>query len=114
MAVALFISSTHYRGDHIVDLFEHSIADTSMTEMDGYNPFKGKAPGNPDFFPYGKPGGGAPMLDGKGKYSLQRHRVDFAHERDSSAEIGKRRRAADEYLHELSEYSVLHQCCNLK
>ncbi|XP_067949486.1 uncharacterized protein [Watersipora subatra] len=74
---------------------------TNMTEMDGYNPFKGKAPGNPEFFPYGKPGGGAPLRDNNGKSHAQRRNVDFAHERDSSAEISQRRRAADEYLHEL-------------
>ena len=78
------------------------MSDTNMTEMDGYNPFKGKAPENPDFFPYGKPGGGAPLKDDKGKFQVQRKNVDFAHERDSSSEINKRRRAADEYLHELS------------
>lgn len=84
-----------------MDVFSN--LDTNMTEMDGFNPFKGKAPENPDFFPYGKPGGGAPMTDNKGRVNVQRHKVDFAREHDSSAEISRRKKAADEYLHELSE-----------
>ena len=74
--------------------------------MDGYNPFKGKAPDNPEFFPYGKPGGGAPLRDDKGRYQLQRRNIDFAHELDTSADITRRRKAADEYLQELSELST--------
>lgn len=73
-----------------------------MTEMDGYNPFKGRAPETTNYFPFGKPGAGAPKRDEQGKLAVNRRNIDFAHELDTSADITKRRRAADEYLRELS------------
>jgi len=71
--------------------------------MDGYNPFKGKAPENGNYFPFGKPGAGAPITDNFGRQKSNRHNIDFATELETSADIHKKRKAADEYLNELSK-----------
>lgn len=85
-----------------VHVCDFGFVDGNLTELDGYNPFKGRAPENPNYFPFGKPGAGAPITDSRGKPQVQRHKVDFNLEGETSADQGRRRRRAEEYLHELS------------
>lgn len=79
------------------------ITDSSTTELDGYNPFKGRVLETSSYYPFGKPGAGAPLRGQDGKLNVTRRNIDFAHELDTSADVQRRRKAADEYLHELSE-----------
>lgn len=75
-----------------------------MKEEASYDPFKSSIKdAGATYFPFGKPGGGAPLRNNDGRPLPQRRGVDFVRELDSSADKNKRRQAADEYLYELSE-----------
>lgn len=74
----------------------------STREDTTYDPFKSHiAEAGETYFPFGKPGGGAPIKSDQGGLLPKRRGVDFNRELDSSADINKRKQAADEYLVEL-------------
>lgn len=86
------------------------LVDASLEEA-AYDPFKSMSVDNVEpYFPFGKPGGGAPLKTEEGKVAPQRRGVDFAKELNGSAEEHKRKEAADKYLIELSMY----MCNNCK
>lgn len=78
-------------------------SDMALQE-EGYDPFKSSmTDSSTTYFPFGKPGGGAPLMTNEGRVAPQRRGVDFSRELDTSADVNKRRQAADEYLVELSK-----------
>ena len=87
-------------------VYDLPVLDASLEEST-YDPFKSMSvdSGN-TYFPFGKPGGGAPLKTEEGKVVPQRRGVDFVRELDSSAEVNKRKEAADQYLVELSMFAI--------
>ena len=83
------------------------ISDMALQE-EGYDPFKSSmTDSQTSYFPFGKPGGGAPMKSDQGRIVPQRRGVDFNRELDTSADKNRRKEAADEYLHELRKHTEL-------
>lgn len=73
-------------------------------QEEGYDPFKSSmTDSSTSYFPFGKPGGGAPMKTDQGRIQPLRRGVDFNRELDTSADVHRRKEAADEYLIELSK-----------
>lgn len=78
--------------------------DASLEEAT-YDPFKSMSVDSATtYFPFGKPGGGAPLKSDEGKVAPNRRGVDFNRELDTSADVKNRRDAADKYLVELSKF----------
>jgi len=57
-----------------------------------------------EYFPFGRPGGGAPLTMGDGKVAVQRRGLDFNRELDTSADKSRRKQAMDTYLHDLRKW----------
>ncbi|KAF6034022.1 hypothetical protein EB796_007670 [Bugula neritina] len=73
-------------------------------EEGSFDPFKSMSTESPTtYFPFGKPGGGAPMMSDDGRVAPQRRGVDFNKELDTMEDANKRREAADKYLVELKK-----------
>ncbi|XP_067936111.1 uncharacterized protein [Watersipora subatra] len=83
---------------------KRDIYGNASLEESTYDPFKSMSvDSGTTYFPFGRPGGGAPLRNEDGKLAPQRRGVDFVRELDSSAEVHKRREAADQYLIEIKK-----------